>query len=96
MDQFTKWLYLFQNCDQDENLDENRRRGAKKILSFMSLSKLRNGGHRRKAAKNATLETSNQLEQAPQASKELRIRKEKPSARKERRATKTLAIVLGE
>ena len=61
-----------------------RKTEAKKILSFMPLSKLRNGKQQRKSAK-----AKNKIPA------EHRIRKEKPSARKERKATQTLAIVLG-
>lgn len=56
----------------------------KKIMSFMSLSGFR---RTRSSKKVATKNT---------ASPPLKLRKEKPSARKERKATQTLAIVLGE
>ena len=63
---------------------------SKKILSFMSLSQRTSSRQqqqqKRKSAKNATSPSTRRAE---------KLRKEKPSARKERKATQTLAIVLG-
>ena len=59
----------------------------KKIMSFMSLSGFRRS---RSSSKKVAVPTKNT------ASPPLKLRKEKPSARKERKATQTLAIVLGE
>ena len=58
----------------------------KKIMSFMSLS----GFRTRTRSSSKKVATKNTV------SPPLKLRKEKPSARKERKATQTLAIVLGE